>query len=128
MMLKETYDAKILVGPMSWTLTTAGGKWGQGRAAAWIPDENGGTIRTLTETEYERLMGWPDGHTAEGVYPGNGTWQTLPVPSTERYRMCGNGVAAPHAEWIGRRLLPIDKAMSSVGVAAADPAEDLAHP
>ena len=37
-------------------------------------------------------------------------------------------VAAPHAEWIGRRLLPIDKAMSSVGVAAADPAEDLAHP
>ncbi len=87
MMLKETYDAKILVGPMSWTLTTAGGKWGQGRAAAWIPDENGGTIRTLTETEYERLMGWPDGHTAEGVYPGNGTWQTLPVPSTERYRM-----------------------------------------
>lgn len=54
-------------------------------------------IRRLTPLECERLMGWPDNHTkydAEGKV----------IPDTQRYKMCGNGVASPVAEWVGRKL------------------------
>ncbi len=54
-------------------------------------------VRRLTPIECERLMGWPDNHTATGV---NGA-----VNDTNRYKMCGNGVASPVAEWIGKQLL-----------------------
>jgi DNA (cytosine-5)-methyltransferase 1 len=53
-------------------------------------------VRRLTPLECERLMGWPDGHTAEGI---NG-----PVSDTQRYKMCGNGVASPVAQWIGEHI------------------------
>lgn len=56
-------------------------------------------VRRLTPTECERLMGWPDDHTATGT---NG-----PVSDTNRYKMCGNGVASPVAEWIGQHLMAI---------------------
>lgn len=36
----------------------------------------------------ERLMGWPDHHTAPAG------------ADTHRYRLCGNGVVAPIAAWI----------------------------
>lgn len=55
-------------------------------------------VRRLTPRECERLMGWPDDHTrwtAEGTA----------IADTHRYRMCGNGVVAPVAEWLGRRLM-----------------------
>jgi site-specific DNA-cytosine methylase len=48
-------------------------------------------VRRLTPVECERLMGWPDGH-AIGA-------------DSHRYKQCGNGVVAPVAEWIGRRLM-----------------------
>lgn len=54
-------------------------------------------IRRLTPLECERLMGWPDDHTkfdAEGKV----------IPDTQRYKMCGNGVASPVAEWVGNKL------------------------
>ena len=54
-------------------------------------------VRRLTPVECERLMGWPDNHTAVGV---NG-----PVSDTNRYKMCGNGVASPVAAWIGKHLM-----------------------
>lgn len=50
-------------------------------------------VRRLTPTECERLMGWPDDHTrwrADGIELADST----------RYRMCGNGVASPVAEWL----------------------------
>ena len=53
--------------------------------------------RQLTPVEHERLMGWPDNHTATGV---NG-----PIADTNRYKMCGNGVASPVARWIGGHLM-----------------------
>ena len=56
------------------------------------------TVRRLTPIECERLMGWPDDHTlhrADGKTNADST----------RYKMCGNGVASPVAEWIGRNLL-----------------------
>jgi DNA (cytosine-5)-methyltransferase 1 len=51
-----------------------------------------GPLRRLTPLEWERLMGWPDNHTAG-------------VPDRQRYQMCGNGVSAPVAKWIASRLL-----------------------
>jgi DNA-cytosine methyltransferase len=56
-------------------------------------------VRRLTPLECERLMGWPDGHTSEST---NGT-----VSDTQRYKMCGNGVASPVAEWIARHIIDI---------------------
>lgn len=42
-------------------------------------------------------MGWPDDWTRWG---GDGR----EVADSPRYALCGNGVVAPVAEWIGRRL------------------------
>ena len=48
--------------------------------------------RRLTPTECERLQGFPDGWTAGQA-------------DSHRYRQLGNAVAAPVAEWIGRRIV-----------------------
>jgi DNA (cytosine-5)-methyltransferase 1 len=59
------------------------------------------TVRRLTPTECERLMGWPDG------------WTDIPwnkkdhAPDSRRYAACGNGVVAPVAFWIGARLAEV---------------------
>lgn len=58
----------------------------------------GMVVRRLTPTECERLQGFPDGWTA---YDSDGQ----PVSDSARYRMLGNAVAVPVAEWIGRRIL-----------------------
>ena len=49
-------------------------------------------IRMLTETECERLHGFPDGHTRYGVYE-DGSVRT--VPRANRYAMLGNAVSVP---------------------------------
>lgn len=49
-------------------------------------------VRRLTPTECERLMGWPDGHTEPAG------------ADSHRYRLCGNGVIAPAATWLARRI------------------------
>jgi DNA (cytosine-5)-methyltransferase 1 len=46
-------------------------------------------------------MGWPDDHTRYGA-------DGKEIPDGPRYRMIGNGVAAPVAEWIGRRLIELE--------------------
>jgi DNA (cytosine-5)-methyltransferase 1 len=59
-------------------------------------------VRRLTPRECERLMGWPDDWTAEGVdTDGN----PVTIADSTRYRMIGNGVASPVAEWIGRHII-----------------------
>jgi len=58
--------------------------------------------RRLMPLECERLMGWPDQWTAEGV---DERGRRYALKDTPRYRLCGNGVGAPVAEWIGRRLV-----------------------
>jgi site-specific DNA-cytosine methylase len=60
-----------------------------------------GIPRRLMPVETERLMGWPDGWTATGV---DETGRRYALSDTARYRLCGNGVAAPVAAWIGWRL------------------------
>lgn len=49
-------------------------------------------------TRTERLMGWPDDHTR---YTADGQ----EIKDGQRYKMCGNGVVAPVAEWIARRIM-----------------------
>ncbi len=58
--------------------------------------------RRLMPLECERLMGWPDEHTARGI---NEQGRAYALKDTPRYALCGNGVGAPVAEWIGRRLM-----------------------
>lgn len=55
-------------------------------------------VRRLTPVECERLMGWPDDHTRWTV---DGKEQA----DSHRYKQCGNGVAAPVAEWIGAHIM-----------------------
>jgi DNA (cytosine-5)-methyltransferase 1 len=59
-------------------------------------------VRRLTPRECERLMGWPDDWTR---YADDGS----EIADSHRYRMCGNGVVAPVAEWIGRRIVEADQ-------------------
>jgi DNA (cytosine-5)-methyltransferase 1 len=60
-----------------------------------------GIPRRLTPVECERLMGWPDGWTAEGIDEAG---ERYALSDTARYKACGNGVASPVAAWIGFRL------------------------
>jgi DNA (cytosine-5)-methyltransferase 1 len=57
--------------------------------------------------ECERLQGFPDGFTAV-----NG------MADSPRYRMLGNAVAVPVAEWIGRRI--IDRSQRGGSVTVSD--------
>jgi DNA (cytosine-5)-methyltransferase 1 len=52
----------------------------------------GMSVRRLTPTECERLQGFPDGWTSG-------------FSDSTRYRMLGNAVAVPCAEWIAGRML-----------------------
>ena len=61
-------------------------------------------VRRLTPIECERLMGWPDNHTLHRADGGVNS-------DTTRYKMCGNGVASPVAQWIAEQILPIHEAL-----------------
>lgn len=59
-------------------------------------------VRRLTPVECERLMGWPDNHTlnrADGKTNSD----------TTRYKMCGNGVASPVAQWIAEQINNVEQ-------------------
>lgn len=58
-----------------------------------------GRPRRLTPRECERLMGWPDDFTRYGVKEDGTRYE---LSDTARYRICGNGVGSPCAEWIAR--------------------------
>ena len=67
-----------------------------------------GRPRRLTPKECERLMGWPDQWTKQGV---DHTGYRYNLSDSARYRLCGNGVGAPVAAWIGRQLVAHDAAL-----------------
>ena len=54
-------------------------------------------VQRLTPRECERLQGFPDDFTAVGG-----------MSDSARYRMLGNAVAVPVAEWIGRRIAEVE--------------------
>ena len=69
-----------------------------GNNVPFLVQDNQTIVRKLTEIECERLMGWNDDHTrfrADGKE----------TSSSQRYKMCGNGVAAPVATWIGEKII-----------------------
>ena len=65
------------------------------RTGGGVADGSASTtgVRRLTPRECERLQGWPDDHTR---YTADGS----EVPDSARYRMVGNGVAAPVAKYV----------------------------
>lgn len=54
-------------------------------------------VRRLTPVECERLMGFPDGWTEFDIYG-------KPISNSARYRMLGNSIVVPTAQWIGERI------------------------
>ena len=65
----------------------------------WDTYKVGGRIRRLTPTECERLQGYPDGWTKEGV---NG-----PVSDSQRYKCLGNSVTTTVIESIMKKIKEI---------------------
>ena len=57
--------------------------------------------RRLTPLECERLMDWPDQHSAVGIDERGREYR---LKDTPRYKLCGNGCGAVVVEWIGRRI------------------------
>jgi DNA (cytosine-5)-methyltransferase 1 len=74
------------------SLKVGGGKPGQGYPAV----SDGTIVRRLTPLECERLQGFPDNWTAGQV-------------DSHRYKQLGNSVAVPVFEWVGRRLVAVDR-------------------
>jgi DNA (cytosine-5)-methyltransferase 1 len=54
-------------------------------------------LRRLTPVECERLMGFPDDHTRYGS-------DGKEISNTNRYKMIGNAVAVPVAQWVASQL------------------------
>jgi site-specific DNA-cytosine methylase len=79
--------------------TVRGGGGGSSRPHVVEPRA---VVRRLTPTECERLMGWPDHHTR---WRADGT----ELSDSTRYRMCGNGIAAPVAQWLAERLREVSR-------------------
>jgi len=57
-------------------------------------------VRRLMPSECEALMGWPKDHT-------RWTDDGKELSDTHRYKQCGNGVAAPVAEWIAKKYAAV---------------------
>ena len=76
-------------------LNAQSGATGTGDAAPAVMTRLG--VRRLTPTEWERLMGMPDGYTA---IPYRGK----PAKDAPRYRAIGNSMAVPVMRWIGERI------------------------
>ena len=66
-----------------------------GKTQDWV-------VRKLTPLECERLMGWPDNYTQNGI---DDTGTPIIIAKTSRYKICGNGIVAPITQWIGTRIM-----------------------
>jgi DNA (cytosine-5)-methyltransferase 1 len=60
------------------------------------------SIRRLTPTECERLQGFPDGWTSDGLTKDG---EQVAISDTQRYKCLGNAVTTNVIEAIGERLL-----------------------
>jgi len=89
-------DLEIGSEPVSNALR-AQGSGGHGGSQVMQPGTATG-VRRLTPRECERLQGFPDDWTAlDGI------------ADSARYRMLGNAVAVPCAEWIGKRIMQFNQ-------------------
>jgi DNA (cytosine-5)-methyltransferase 1 len=94
----------LLEGEVAGTLRSGGSGGVPSSRGEHLVAEPSMAVRRLTPLECERLMGWPDDHTR---YKADGTEQA----DTHRYKQCGNGVASPVAEWIGKQLMKIETSL-----------------
>ena len=62
-------------------------------------------IRRLTPIECERLQGFPDNHTAFGIYDD----QQKPMSNTQRYKQCGNAVTVDVVQAVAEQCKPLFK-------------------
>ena len=62
-------------------------------------------IRRLTPIECERLQGFPDNHTAFGIYDD----QVKPMSNTQRYKQCGNAVTVDVVQAVAEQCKPLFK-------------------
>lgn len=65
-------------------------------------------VRTLTPLEYERLQGFPDGHTLI-------TYEGKLADDAPRYKAIGNSMAVPVMRWIGERIAACRKLNGDYG-------------
>ena len=91
---QQNQREEVILSDQASSLTTGGGKPGQGYGAVM----DGFVVRRYTPVECERLQGFPDDWTR---YDPDGR----SIRDDERTRMLGNAVTVPVAEWIGRRLM-----------------------
>lgn len=80
---------------------TASERW-DGETETFIPAASP-LVRRLTPVECERLMSWPDDWTAPAG---------LKCPDSRRYAACGDGVVSNVAEWIGRRIVAVERELA----------------
>lgn len=113
----ENQRNEVRLSSVASCVSQGGGRPGQGRnvvmydqseesapVGSFTTDRSNIVVRRLTPLECERLMGWPDHWTAEGI---DDDGNTITIPATQRYRICGNGIVANVTEWIGARLLEV---------------------
>ena len=62
----------------------------------------GHSIRRLTPTECERLMGLPDNHLKYGI---NEKGEQFEISDTQKYKLAGNGVCVPVVEEIIKQII-----------------------
>ena len=62
-------------------------------------------IRRLTPIECERLQGFPDNHTAYGIYDG----EVKKMSNTQRYKQCGNAVTVDIVALVAEAVKPLLK-------------------
>lgn len=98
--IAENQRGEVRTSDVSPSVSSGGGKPGQGYPA--VLEGGSLAVRRLTPRECERLMGWPDDCTR---WTADGT----EIADSHRYRMCGNGVASPVAEWVGRCIMEVDR-------------------
>lgn len=86
----ENQRAEVLTSDVVRNITNGGGNPGQGYPAVM----DGVAVRRLTPLECLRLQGFPD------------NWLDLPnLSDSAKYRMVGNAVCVPVAQWIGERIM-----------------------
>ena len=66
---------------------------------------DGYRIRRLTPIECERLQGFPDNHTAYGIYDG----EVKKMSNTQRYKQCGNAVTVDIVALVAEAVKPLFK-------------------
>jgi site-specific DNA-cytosine methylase len=72
----------------------------QDQPAVFAGESSAARVRRLSPVECCRLMGWPDDHTT--VNDGG-----RPLSDSARYRMAGNGIAAPAMRWVASQVAAV---------------------